>query len=152
MAAEHDSIRRHSAQVIVIWMKKATGVDIAELLVKERHRITRFTTQTPAPCMASIYGSSQLKMYQSLLWNINLLASMASWVFMLGSGPRFYQMFSSWCVLICNVQLVCKPQKNLSAPNTLEIVMQASICTNQWNEAYLGSDEDRLKQQYKRMK
>ncbi len=41
-AAEVGAIKRHSARVIVIRMKSATGPEIAELPVKGRRRIARF--------------------------------------------------------------------------------------------------------------
>ena len=63
-AAELQAIRRHSARVIVIRMKNATGPDIAELLVKGRHRIARFAAKTPPPFVAGIYGSGAVKAYE----------------------------------------------------------------------------------------
>ena len=65
-AAELAAIRRHSARVIVIRMKHATGPDIAALLVKGRRRIARFAAKTPAPFVAGVYGNGQLNMYQGL--------------------------------------------------------------------------------------
>ena len=62
-AAELASIRRHSARVIVIRMKNATGSDLAELLVTGRRRIASFAAKTPAPFVAGIYGNGQVKMY-----------------------------------------------------------------------------------------
>ena len=41
-AAELESMKRNAARVIVIRARNATGEDIAELLVKGRHRIARF--------------------------------------------------------------------------------------------------------------
>lgn len=57
-AAELQAIRRHSARVIVIRMKDATGQDIAEVLVRGRHRIARFSAKTPAPFLAGIYKTA----------------------------------------------------------------------------------------------
>ena len=63
-AAELASIREHSARVIVVRLKNATGPDIAELLVKGRRRVVRFVAKTAAPFVAGIYGSGQVKEYQ----------------------------------------------------------------------------------------
>ena len=63
-AAELDAIRRHSASVIVIRMKNATGSEIAETLVKGRHRIARLVAKTPSPFVAGIYGSGTVKAYE----------------------------------------------------------------------------------------
>ena len=43
--------------------KNATGSDIAELLVKGRRRIARFSAKTAAPFVAAINGSSRVRMY-----------------------------------------------------------------------------------------
>ena len=63
-AAELQAIRRHSARVIVIRMKNATGPDIAELLVKGRRRIARFAVKKPPPFLAGLYGSGAVKEYE----------------------------------------------------------------------------------------
>ena len=63
-AAELEAIRRHSARVIVIRMKNATGPDIAALLVKGRRRIARFAASTPPPFVAGIHGSGTVKPYE----------------------------------------------------------------------------------------
>lgn len=42
-SAELDSVAKHSARVVVIRMKNATGPDIADLLANARDRIARFT-------------------------------------------------------------------------------------------------------------
>ena len=63
-AAELEAIRRHSARVIVIRMKNATGSDNAELLVKGRRRIARFAAKTPPPFVAGIYASGAVKAYE----------------------------------------------------------------------------------------
>ena len=65
-AAELGAIRRHSARIIVIRMKNATGPDIAELLVSGRHRIARFAAKRPAPFVAGIHGSGRVKAYEIL--------------------------------------------------------------------------------------
>ena len=65
-AAELVSIRRHSARVIVVRMKNATGPDIAELLVKGRRRIARFAARTPAPFVAGILGSGTVRAYENI--------------------------------------------------------------------------------------
>ena len=62
--AELQAIRRHSARVIVIRMKNATGWDIAELLVKARRRIARFAAKTAPQFVAGIYGSGMVKAYE----------------------------------------------------------------------------------------
>ena len=65
-ATELDSIRRHSARVVVIRMKSATGPDIAELLVAGRRRIARFAAGTPAPFVAGLYRDGSVKAYPCL--------------------------------------------------------------------------------------
>lgn len=60
-AAEHEAIRRHSARVVVIRMKNATGADIAELLVRGRRRIAGFTAKTPPPFVAGLYRNGTIK-------------------------------------------------------------------------------------------
>ena len=62
--AELQAIRRHSARVIVIRMKNATGPDNAALLVKGRRRIARFAAKTPPPFVAGLYGSGTIKAYE----------------------------------------------------------------------------------------
>lgn len=62
--AELEAIRRHSARVIVIRMKNATGSEIAEVLVKGRQRMARFASKTPAPFVAGIYKSGTVKDYE----------------------------------------------------------------------------------------
>ena len=63
-ASELEAIRRHTARVIVIRMKNATGPEIAELLLKGRRRIARFAAKTPPPFVAGIYGSGTVKAYE----------------------------------------------------------------------------------------
>ena len=65
-AAELASIRTHSARVLVVRTKNATGLDIAALLVAGRRRIARFAQSTPAPFVAAIYRSGQVKEYERL--------------------------------------------------------------------------------------
>ncbi len=65
-AAELDSIKRHSARILVVRTKNATGPDIAALLVAGRRRIARFARNTPAPFVAGITGSGQVKKYEGL--------------------------------------------------------------------------------------
>ena len=62
--AELEVIRKHSARVIVIRMKNATGSDIANVLVKGRRRIARFAAKTPAPFVAGIHKSGTVKAYE----------------------------------------------------------------------------------------
>ena len=52
--AELDYIRRHSARVVVLRAKNATGSDIGDLLAKGRNSIIRFATKTAAPFVARI--------------------------------------------------------------------------------------------------
>ena len=65
-SAELDAIRRHSARVIVIRMKNATGPEIAEVLVKAKNRISLFAARTPAPFVAGIYKSGTIQPYDIL--------------------------------------------------------------------------------------
>ncbi len=65
-AAEIDAIRVHSARVIVIRMKNASGSDLAELLAKGRRRIARFAARTTAPFVARMYGNGQLENFPIL--------------------------------------------------------------------------------------
>ena len=64
--AELEAIRKHSARVIVIRMKNATGSDIADVLVKGRRRIARFTARTPAPYVAGIQKSGTVSAYKNI--------------------------------------------------------------------------------------
>lgn len=61
---ELEAIRKHSARVVVIRMKNATGSDIADVLVKGRCRIARFTAKTPAPYVAGIQKSGTVSAYK----------------------------------------------------------------------------------------
>ena len=65
-AAELASIRRHSARVVVVRTKNATGQDIADLLVAGRRRIARFAERTPAPFVAGIAKPGQVREYEGL--------------------------------------------------------------------------------------
>ena len=62
--AEINAIRRHSARVVVIRMKHATGPQMAELLVKERHRIARFVVKTKAPFIVGLSRGSIMQAYK----------------------------------------------------------------------------------------
>ena len=64
--AELESIMRNAARVIVIRARNATGSDIAELLVKGRHRIARFAARTPAPFVAAIDRSGMVRAYPNI--------------------------------------------------------------------------------------
>jgi len=61
-SAELDAIKRHSARVIVIRMKNATGPEIADLLVRSRSRIARLAN-TPAPFVAGITKGGAVTTY-----------------------------------------------------------------------------------------
>ena len=63
-AAEINVIKKHAARVVVIRMKNATGPQMAELLVKERHRIARFVAKTKAPFIAGISRGSTVRAYE----------------------------------------------------------------------------------------
>ena len=63
-AAEINAIKKHSARVVVIRMKNATGLQMAELLVKERHRITRFVAKARAPFIAGISRNGKVRAYE----------------------------------------------------------------------------------------
>ena len=60
-AGELASVSEHSAQVIVVRMKNATGPDIADLLSKARGQIARFANNTPAPFVAGLNRSRMLR-------------------------------------------------------------------------------------------
>lgn len=60
-SAELGSIEEHSARVVVIRMKNATGPQIAELLVSAARQIARFVSRTPAPFVAALYRNSTLR-------------------------------------------------------------------------------------------
>ena len=62
--AEINAIRKHSARIVVIRMKNATGPQMAELLVRERHRITRFVAKTKAPFIAGISRDGSVRPYE----------------------------------------------------------------------------------------
>ena len=62
--AELEAVRKHSARIVVIRMKNATGPEIAEVLVKGRRRIARFAAKTPAPFVAGIQKSGTVRSYE----------------------------------------------------------------------------------------
>ena len=64
--AELKSIMKNAARIVVIRAKNTTGSDIAELLVKGRHRIARFAAKTPAPFVAAIDRSSKVRSYPNI--------------------------------------------------------------------------------------
>lgn len=59
--AELAAIKEHSARVVVIRMKNATGPEIAELLVRGTGQIARFVAKTPAPFVAAVYRNGSLQ-------------------------------------------------------------------------------------------
>ena len=59
--AELASIEEHSARVIVIRMKNATGPEISELLVGAVRKIAGFVERTAAPFVAAMYRNGTLK-------------------------------------------------------------------------------------------
>ena len=65
-SAELDAIKRHSARVIVIRMKNATGPEIADLLVSGKNRIARFAADTSTPFVAGITKSGAVTAYDIL--------------------------------------------------------------------------------------
>ena len=60
-SGELASVAEHSARVIVVRMKNATGPDIADLLSKARSQIARFASETPAPFVAALNRSRVLR-------------------------------------------------------------------------------------------
>ena len=62
--AEISAVKKYSARVVVIRMKDATGSQMAELLVKERHRIARFVAKTKAPFIAGITRDGPVRVYE----------------------------------------------------------------------------------------
>ena len=64
---EVDSIMRHSARVIVIRAKNATGLEIAELLARGKNRIALFAAKTPSPFVARIDRRGSVRPYKDLL-------------------------------------------------------------------------------------
>ena len=63
-AAELEAIKAHSARVLVIRVKNATAADIADVLMKGRHRINRFAAKTPAPFVAGIDRYGKVTVYR----------------------------------------------------------------------------------------
>jgi hypothetical protein len=64
--AEIESIGRNRARIVVIRARNATGPEIAEILVKGRHRIARFAAKTPAPFVGAIYRNSRITQFPKL--------------------------------------------------------------------------------------
>ena len=62
--SELQAIREHSARVVVIRMKNATGPEIADALLKGRRRIASFTAKTPAPFLAGIRKGGSIIAYE----------------------------------------------------------------------------------------
>ena len=60
-SGELDSVAKHSARVVVIRMKNATGPDMADLLANARDRIARFAEEVPAPFVAGLYRNRTLR-------------------------------------------------------------------------------------------
>lgn len=61
--AEIQSVVRHNARIFVIRAKNSTGEEIADLLVKGRHQIARFTAKRSAPFVAAIYRQGKVREY-----------------------------------------------------------------------------------------
>lgn len=62
--AEISAVKKYSARVVVIRMKDTTGCQMAELLVKEMHRIVRFVAKTKAPFIAGITRDGSVRAYE----------------------------------------------------------------------------------------
>lgn len=62
--AEIRAIKKHNAKVIVIRAKNATGVDIAEVLIRSHQRIRRFAQRTAAPFVAGIDRAGKISIYE----------------------------------------------------------------------------------------
>ena len=60
-SGELASVAEHSARVIVVRMKNATGPDIADLPSKARSQIARFASETPAFFVAGLNRSRVLR-------------------------------------------------------------------------------------------
>ncbi|MCY4590231.1 MAG: hypothetical protein OXE86_06635 [Alphaproteobacteria bacterium] len=60
-AHEMNSIREHAARVIVIRMKNASGVAMADLLIRSLPRIAQFVAATPAPFVVAITSNGALR-------------------------------------------------------------------------------------------
>ena len=61
--AEIRSVVANAARVIVIQVNNAKGSDIAEVLVRGRRRIARFTAKREAPFVAAIYRDGRVREY-----------------------------------------------------------------------------------------
>ena len=57
------SVVANAARVIVIQVNNAKGSDIAEVLVRGRRRIARFTAKREAPFVAAIYWDGRVREY-----------------------------------------------------------------------------------------
>ena len=62
--AELESIERHSARVIVVRAKNATGPEMAEVLAKASDSIARFAAKTSAPFVAGVDRSGRVRPYR----------------------------------------------------------------------------------------
>ena len=61
--AQLASIKKNATRIIVIRAKNATGLEIAELLLKGKNRIYRFHSSEDAPLIAAIYRDGRIKPY-----------------------------------------------------------------------------------------
>ena len=61
--AEIRSVVENAARLIVIRAKNTTGPEIAELLVRGRRQIARFTAKREAPFVAAIYRDGRVREY-----------------------------------------------------------------------------------------
>ena len=61
--AQLASIKKNATRIIVIRAKNATGLEIAELLLKGKNRIYRFHSSEDAPLIAVIYRDGRIKPY-----------------------------------------------------------------------------------------
>lgn len=57
------AIKDHSAMVLVVRAKNATGQDIAEILIKAQRRVQRFARKHKPPFVAGIDRSGRPKLY-----------------------------------------------------------------------------------------
>lgn len=62
-SAEISAIRRFGASVIVIRMKDARAIAIAEVLVNARRRMASFVARTPPPFVAGLRADGKLPSY-----------------------------------------------------------------------------------------
>lgn len=61
--AELAAIRKHGARVVVVRAKNATAANVAEMVVKGRRRITRFTAKPSGPLVAALYANGAVRPY-----------------------------------------------------------------------------------------